>query len=131
MKAAVKHTAKIIAGIVPNGDYETWPVWMVYLPHVTALANHEAESVDASLIYDHLSQYLLRIGWYNEAEKRARIARGLRTKLLGYEHPDTLTTVSNLATIYILLRGAVRHLRRLEHFKPDIGRTAWMSHDEE
>jgi tetratricopeptide (TPR) repeat protein len=49
---------------------------------------------------DNLATVLDDQGKYEEAEEMSRQALGLKEKVLGKEHPSTLTSMNNLALVY-------------------------------
>lgn len=49
----------------------------------------------------YLASILLKQGRYNEAEELFIQIAEIRTRVLGLEHPDTLTSINNLAATYL------------------------------
>ncbi|RKL05191.1 hypothetical protein BFJ70_g17144 [Fusarium oxysporum] len=86
----------------PDGTFETWPVCQILLPHAEPTFGEEPPSEDllnwASLL-TNCALYMLTIGNYRMAEDLSKKAVKARTKLLGEEHPDMLTSMANLALI--------------------------------
>ena len=58
-----------------------------------------SESDEASRLNDQVVE-LYQAGRYAEAEPLAQRALAIRERVLGREHPDTLTSVNNLAQLY-------------------------------
>jgi hypothetical protein len=78
-----------------------WPLWRRLLPHVLAAADHDAAldavPVEATRLLDRAATYLLI-----RAEPQASLAPfqrayDIRRDRFGNDHPDTLTSASNLA----------------------------------
>ncbi|KAJ3522867.1 hypothetical protein NM208_g12684 [Fusarium decemcellulare] len=86
-----------------GGAFETWPTCQLLLPHVESLL--EEKPSDESLqnwacLLTNCALYMLTIGNYTAAEKLGRKAVETRTKVLGEDHPDTLTSMTNLASTF-------------------------------
>ncbi|KAF4469884.1 Kinesin light chain [Fusarium albosuccineum] len=86
-----------------GGAFETWPTCQLLLPHVESLL--EEKPPDEGLqnwacLLTNCALYMLTIGNYTAAEKLGRKAVETRTKVLGEEHPDTLTSMTNLASTF-------------------------------
>ncbi|KAJ4176011.1 hypothetical protein NW767_015588, partial [Fusarium falciforme] len=87
----------------PSGAFETWPTCQLLLPHIESLL--EEKPPDEELrnwagLLTNCAWYMLTIGNYRAAEKLGGKAVETRTKLLGEEHPDTLSSMNNLALIF-------------------------------
>jgi len=103
MATTVQRTAGALHGIISKSNFTmgNWSMWRVYLAHISALSrNVKTESVQTARIHHYMSEYLLFVGRYHEAEDPCRRSAKLFTKFLGQEHPDTLTSIYNLAMIY-------------------------------
>ncbi|KAK8142845.1 hypothetical protein G3M48_008093 [Beauveria asiatica] len=86
--------------ICPIPEHENKDVWMEYLSHAQAALETRAEATDESRTSNLLlkvGQSSYKLGQYTAAEAMHRKALELRTKVLGVEHPDTLTNMSNIA----------------------------------
>ncbi|WYZ41486.1 hypothetical protein EsH8_V_000381 [Colletotrichum jinshuiense] len=100
-----EHALKTVANAYPYGRYENRVLCQDYLPHAYAvLKNKRTDSRDgdiakASLLH-RMAGYFLYRGQWIESEDGGIQATNLRTELLGEDHPDTLSSVSNLATTY-------------------------------
>jgi tetratricopeptide (TPR) repeat protein len=94
---------KIIARVFPSGEYETWSECLELLPHSTAVLSHtpgdDRAVVDGAAIKTNLGWYLLLRGEYATAKVILSEAIAEREKELGVNHPDTLTSVNNLALV--------------------------------
>ncbi|RDW63751.1 hypothetical protein BP6252_11296 [Coleophoma cylindrospora] len=94
---------KVMARLFPSGDYETWSDCQILLPHAREIISYR--------VTDHqdllgLASVNTRLGWFYNLKgnhKRAvptlQEAIVVREKELGHSHPDTLTSVSNLALV--------------------------------
>jgi tetratricopeptide (TPR) repeat protein len=86
---------------VPYGGHEGKEVWTAYLPHamyVAGLVDVVDGAMSASLL-ERLGGCQQSLGQYASAETSHRKASTLREEVLGPEHPDTLTSMSNLALV--------------------------------
>lgn len=85
----------------PNGDLETW---QILFPHVEGLLGESpTEEVDMlpwSVLLTNTSWYMATIGDYARAESLVQHAVEVRTRLLGEENADTLTSMAILASTY-------------------------------
>jgi tetratricopeptide (TPR) repeat protein len=89
--------------VFPDDDHKNRSVWRAYLPHARYV-------LDSTLIEDGVKEKqellwkfgmcLYREGRYNEAEKSSFQVMETRKRVLGVEHPDTLTSMANLASTY-------------------------------
>ena len=97
---AAKTTMRLV-GVVPFGDYSTREVWTAYLPydrHVVGV--HEMHEAEARMhLLDRMGRCELTLGQYAAAEGTHRQLLERRVKVLGKEHPSTLTSMSNLAGV--------------------------------
>jgi tetratricopeptide (TPR) repeat protein len=87
--------------LVPYGGHEGKEVWSAYLPHATYVAGL-VEAVDSAIsasLLERLGRCQKSLGQYASAETSHRKASSLRKEVLGPEHPDTLTSMSNLANV--------------------------------
>jgi tetratricopeptide (TPR) repeat protein len=94
---------KLMSKEFPSGEYGTLDTCELYLPHARAALSYKQLSsandvYQARLIY-RMSRYLQHRGHYNVANTLAEQALGLHDMILGKEHPDTLTSMSNLAGV--------------------------------
>jgi tetratricopeptide (TPR) repeat protein len=78
-----------------------WPLWGRLLPHVLTAAGREAAldalPVDATRLLDRAATYLLTRGELHAARAPYERAYEVRRERFGDDHPDTLTSASNLA----------------------------------
>ncbi|KAK7591913.1 hypothetical protein V3481_006550 [Fusarium oxysporum f. sp. vasinfectum] len=87
----------------PDGTFETWPICQMLLPHVEPVFEKEPLHeglLDWAYLLTNCAQYMLTIGNYGVAESLSKKAVNSRSKVLGEEHPHTLTSMANLASTY-------------------------------
>ncbi|KAF2831485.1 kinesin light chain 1 [Ophiobolus disseminans] len=87
--------------LVPYGGHEGKEVWGAYLPHATYVAEL-VSVVDGAMrasLWGRLGQCQKTLGQYASAETSHRKAWSLRKEVLGPEHPHTLMSMSNLASV--------------------------------
>ncbi|KAL8909866.1 MAG: hypothetical protein Q9171_004816 [Xanthocarpia ochracea] len=93
----------IIANAFPPGTYENWGRCQMLFPHAELVL--EYRPIDKGFlrqwaaVLNNVARYAYEQGSYNEAEQMNRRALDSREKVLGEEHPDTLTSVSDLASV--------------------------------
>ena len=89
-----------------KSDVWTPYMWTTYLPHAIYMAGSDDtldETARLSLLYQ-VGRCQVRLGQYSAAETTHRQALLSRQKRVGKEHPDTLTSMGNLAQV-LLLKG--------------------------
>ncbi|KAK4243173.1 kinesin light chain 3 [Corynascus novoguineensis] len=89
----------------PYGSYENRAICSTFLPHVYAVLRLEStgskdERLARASLLHCAGGFFSYQGQWNDAEKFRLQARGLRTEVLGEEHPDTLTSMADLASTY-------------------------------
>ena len=98
-----KASLRIMAAAFPSGQHETWAACRVLLPHARKVLGYVLKETEATLdrarIADNTVWYLLLSGEYAAAERIGRTAVVGREEVLGVEHPDTLTSVSQLGLV--------------------------------
>ncbi|KAE8361552.1 purine and uridine phosphorylase [Aspergillus caelatus] len=96
-------TADRLSEAFPNHDHTNRKVWREYLPYAFSLIA-EADFQKEQEIYINLimniGNCLYSDGRWEEAEELDLQALELRKQVLGPEHPDTLTSMANLASTY-------------------------------
>ncbi|KAF2677679.1 hypothetical protein K458DRAFT_395748 [Lentithecium fluviatile CBS 122367] len=108
-----KASLRIMAAAFPSGQHET------------CLEEDEA-MLDQALVATNTAWYLMLVGEYVTAEGIGRSAAVVQEKVLGREHPDTLTSVSQLGSV-LLRQGKydeaeAMHRRALEGNEKVLGR---------
>jgi hypothetical protein len=89
--------------VFPDDDHKNRSTWRTYLPHAryileSDLINNEYPQREGLL--RKYSQCLYVDGRYTEAEGPISEVTDTRKRVLGVEHPDTLTSMANLAATY-------------------------------
>jgi tetratricopeptide (TPR) repeat protein len=84
-----------------RSDPGGWPLWRRLLPHVMAAAGHDAAldavPAEATRLLDRAATYLLTRGEPQAALAPYERTYEVRRRKFGDNHPDTLTSASNLA----------------------------------
>ena len=88
----------------PEGNFENWEACRSLFPHAisaphTKVTGREAVIRKASLLL-HSAEYASSTGAYDDAEKMGEQSLQARRNALGERHPDTLTSMGNLAGTY-------------------------------
>ena len=96
-------TRQLAAALPAPQDPSGWPVWRMLLPHIDVLASHTPPDTDTETIAYLLNQ----AGWFlsnqgQVARSAVHLQRALadRQRVLGQDHPDTLSSRNNLANAY-------------------------------
>jgi tetratricopeptide (TPR) repeat protein len=103
--AALGHATDLLSRAL-SGTYrdpEVWPTWRALLPHVTALADNTPPSNDTATIARLLNQtglFLDDQGHLGRATTYHQRALAAYRRVLGADHPFTLTSRNNLAGAY-------------------------------
>ncbi|KAI8666162.1 hypothetical protein NCS57_00840200 [Fusarium keratoplasticum] len=94
---------RVMSDRYPSGRYENWTECQRLDPHIAVIVKKEPDDSGDALRWARL---LVNAGWYrwmrgryNEVEQMNRRALEVREKVLGREHPDTLTSVGILASV--------------------------------
>ncbi|MER6059264.1 tetratricopeptide repeat protein, partial [Streptomyces albidoflavus] len=81
----------------------TWPTWRTLLPHIDALTNHTTHHTDTDTtahILNRTALFLDNQGRPGRAATYLERALADRLRVLGEDHPSTLTSRNNLAYAY-------------------------------
>nr|CDP26075.1 Putative kinesin light chain [Podospora anserina S mat+] len=98
-------TAKVLQrldNVFPYPDHGNKEVWMSYLPHtqyVLELRERADDEEAPTGLLSKVGQSFYNLGKYKEAEQMYRQTLQLSEKVLGKEHPDTLTSMNDLALV--------------------------------
>jgi hypothetical protein len=87
----------------PSGEFETWPTCQLLFPHIEPILDEKPPDEDRqnwTRLLTNCAWYMLTTGNYTAAETLGRKAVETRTEVLGEEHPDTLTSMGNLASTF-------------------------------
>jgi tetratricopeptide (TPR) repeat protein len=99
-----ERTVRAVAQSFPEVDYQTWTRCEPYIPHVLLCAAHmERWSMtfpEARNLLLQAGLYFYQRGQYREAEPLWKSLLAICERVLGPEHPETLSTVNNLAALY-------------------------------
>ncbi|KAI4089899.1 MAG: hypothetical protein LQ344_005089 [Seirophora lacunosa] len=94
---------RIMAEVFPSGEYETWTTCQALFPHAKVVLEYQLTDSEHLIPWtDVLSRagyYALEMGYYSTAEEMSRRALEVREKVLAEKHPDTLTSVHQLARV--------------------------------
>jgi tetratricopeptide (TPR) repeat protein len=92
-----------VAEVFPFPQHENRATWTTYLPHAQRVLSFQEYSGDFEKSHQELlfnvGECFLISGKYAEAEQMYRQTLELGEKVLGLEHPDTLTSMNNLAVV--------------------------------
>ncbi len=87
--------------VFPDGEYENWTTCHALFPHAQALLAYRPTSRKYvpfwAAVLDHAGEFARAKKDYLMAERLSRLVLEVREKVLGFEHPDTLTSIGNLA----------------------------------
>ncbi|KAJ5348541.1 uncharacterized protein N7506_001794 [Penicillium brevicompactum] len=95
----------IVARVFPDGNYESWTKCRSLLAHAKSVLNSicdlEGEDrLNTATLLSNCGLFLDLQGAYKEAEAMYRQALEVREKVFGREHPDTLASVNDLASVF-------------------------------
>jgi tetratricopeptide (TPR) repeat protein len=87
--------------VVPWGGHDGKELWAPYLSHAVHAAGHEdiVNSRGIASLLSRVGRCQTSLGQYAAAEVSYRQAVSSRREVLGHKHPDTLTSMSNLALV--------------------------------
>jgi tetratricopeptide (TPR) repeat protein len=89
-----------LADVIPPGGHRGRTTWIVYLPHalhVTTSSDSSEEKIGVKIdLLDKIGRCQFSIGQYKVAEGTHRRSLELRKKVLGKEHPHTLTSMNEI-----------------------------------
>ncbi|MFI6743794.1 FxSxx-COOH system tetratricopeptide repeat protein [Nonomuraea sp. NPDC050451] len=99
------HATSLLDDAVPVSweDPAGWPTWRALLPHVEALVSHTTPDADTATIARLLNLtglFLNDQGAIARAIASLERARTVYERVLGADHPDTLTSRNNLAAVH-------------------------------
>src|SRR6266581_3902872 len=88
----------------PEVDYQAWPRCERLIPHALVCAGHidqwNMTFWEARNLLFQAGVYFYQRGQYWEAEPLWKSVLAMCEQVLGPEHPDTLSTINNLALLY-------------------------------
>ena len=85
--------------VVPYGGHENKEMWTTYLPHAICVAGMHGTADEAAGVelLDRVGRCQASLGQDSAAETTHRQALLVRAQVLGPEHPDTLTSMNDVA----------------------------------
>ncbi|KAF4634885.1 hypothetical protein G7Y89_g3214 [Cudoniella acicularis] len=98
-----KKALEIMLKIFPSSDYITWGQCEKFLPHALVISDWPElleEKMRISELLSKVSGYLFDQGRWREKEPVDLKALKMRREALGERHPDTITSLADLATTY-------------------------------
>jgi tetratricopeptide (TPR) repeat protein len=103
-KLWAERTVLAVNEACPAVKFEMWMQWERYLPHAQACADlieqEDLKLTEAALLLNKTGCYLDDRARYSEAEPLYQQALSIREQQLGPDHPNTATTLNNLAVLY-------------------------------
>ncbi len=104
IERARTRAAETLHSVLPDWrDPATWSAWRALLPHIDALTSHTTVSSEVNAIVrirSHTGLFLSGQGLHTRALTHLHHTLADRERILGPEHPDTLTARGNLANAY-------------------------------
>jgi tetratricopeptide (TPR) repeat protein len=94
---------KRLEEVFPDNNYKNRSTWRLYLAHAHYVLKSEdskEETKEREALVWKFAMCLHSDGRYNEAEKLFAEVVETRKRVLGSDHPDTLTSMANLALTY-------------------------------
>jgi len=110
---------RMLDNVCPDDPYcpHDWPRYEALVEHVTQLGRvHEAYHIDTyefARLLSRVAIFLSQKGNHKDARELAERALEARRRVLGEEHPDTLTSTSNFAMV-LLAQGDHAGARELQ-----------------
>jgi hypothetical protein len=94
-----------VSELYPPGSYANWKVCEDFLPHAYVALSHEdssspAETIARGSLLHKMALFMLYRGQWDKAEELQVPAVAMKMKVFGGEHPDTLTSMANLASTF-------------------------------
>ena len=131
--AARDQATRQLAAAVPADlqDPAGWPGWRMLLPHIDALANHappDTDTQDTARLLNETGLFLNAQGQPSRAAAYLERALAGYARVLGADHPDTLTSRNNLATAYEAAGGLGRAIPLYEQTLADSERVLGADH---
>ncbi|RNL72465.1 tetratricopeptide repeat protein [Streptomyces sp. I6] len=109
----------------------TWPTWRTLLPHIDALADHTTPDTDTPTtahVLNRTGLFLDDQGQPAHAIRHLQRALTDRTRVLGEDHPDTLSSRNNLAGAYDSVGDLGRAIELYERTLTDMVRVLGEDH---
>ncbi|KAF2633298.1 kinesin light chain 3 [Macroventuria anomochaeta] len=99
----IQRTVSQLLRVFPNDDHSNRSKWRRLLPHARYVLSHTQRDDDKERLdlARKCAMALYSDGQYNRAEKLQVEVMQTSKRVLGDEHPDTLTSIANLASTYM------------------------------
>jgi tetratricopeptide (TPR) repeat protein len=102
----IERVIRLVCDRFPNPEFGNWDTCRRLLPHgrvcVEFIQKYELEDESSALLLVRTGLFLSGQAQYAEAELLYKQALGIYERTLGPEHPDTITSLDNLADLYRL-----------------------------
>jgi tetratricopeptide (TPR) repeat protein len=99
-----ERSVRAVAEAFPSVQHQTWPLCERLLPHAVQcahlIAEHHLIFAEAAYLLNQAGFYLCERARYQEAEPLLQRALLICEQQLGAEHPDTASSLNNLAGLY-------------------------------
>jgi tetratricopeptide (TPR) repeat protein len=103
-KVWAERAVRAVNKAFPHVEHRIWPQCERLLPHALCCAElieeYQLTFSEAARLLSQLGYYLQERARYQEAEPLYRQALAIREMQLGPDHPDTASSLNNLATLY-------------------------------
>ena len=100
----MKQAVLVVNAVFPSGEHGTWPLCEFLLPHALICARWvpvlKQKNLEGARLLGVTGRYLYERAQYGEAEPFLQQALSISARQLGAEHPDTATSLNNLAGLY-------------------------------
>ena len=129
--ARAQATRQLAAALPGWQDPAGWPEWRMLLPHIDALASHappDADTETTGYLLNQAGLYLLDQSQPARAAGYLQRAAAADARVLGPDHPSTLTSRNNLAAAYRVAGDLGRALSLFEQALADHERVLGPDH---
>ncbi|KAL2146826.1 hypothetical protein VTI28DRAFT_2307 [Corynascus sepedonium] len=105
MQSFATQALLVVSQAYPYGNYENWAICNAYLPHATAVLSlgdsgtNKQSMARASLLYC-VAGFFYYKGRWKDAGTLFKQATDIQKGVLGEEHPETLSSIADLAAAY-------------------------------
>ncbi len=102
-RQCAERVVKAVNSVFPDVEFSTWSLCQRYLAQAQVCAalikQWGMKFAEAARLLDRIGHYLYQRASYTEAESLYQQALEIREQILGPEHPDVATSLSNLASL--------------------------------
>jgi tetratricopeptide (TPR) repeat protein len=102
--ALIARLVMVLAEHFPEIDHPNWEACERLVPHIQAVAAHlEQQSIaqaEAAALFDQAGRYLQERARYEQTALLLQRALAIREQELGASHPETASSLNNLALLY-------------------------------